>query len=48
MDFIGHQVVFDVGGKKVRVIEKIEYGIKIVIVTHVLIQSEYDRGKWKE
>jgi mRNA interferase HigB len=49
VDFVGKQVVFDIGGNKVRIITKIVYGIlQIVNVTHVLSHSEYDKKKWKE
>ncbi|MEI8347478.1 MAG: type II toxin-antitoxin system HigB family toxin [Pseudomonadota bacterium] len=48
VDFVGNQTVFDVGGNKVRAITKIGYGIKIILVTHVLKHSEYDKNKWKE
>lgn len=48
VDFVGTQTVFDVAGNKVRAITKIEFGIKIVLVTHVLTHKEYDKDKWKE
>ena len=48
VDFVNHQVVFDVGGNKVRAITKIQYGVKIVLVTHVLTHADYDKNKWKE
>ena len=48
VDFVGNQAVFDVGGNKVRTITKIEYGHKIVLITHVLTHTEYDKEKWKE
>jgi mRNA interferase HigB len=48
VDFIGTQAVFDVGGNKVRTITKIEYGLKVVLVTHILTHTEYDKNKWKE
>ena len=48
VDFVGKQTVFDVGGNKVRVITKLEYGLRIVLVTHVLTHQEYDRKRWKE
>lgn len=48
VDFVGNQTVFDVGGNKVRAITKIEFGVKIVLVTHVLTHKEYDKEKWKE
>ena len=48
VDFVGQQVVFDVGGNKIRTITKIEYGIKLVLITHCLTHKEYDKNKWKE
>ena len=48
VDFVGVQTVFDIGGNKVRTITKIEFGVKIVLVTHVLTHNEYDKDKWKE
>ena len=48
VDFVSHQTVFDVAGNKVRAITKIEFGVKVVLVTHVLTHKEYDKDKWKE
>ena len=48
VSFVGGQTVFDVGGNKVRAITKIEFRVKVVLVTHVLTHSEYDKNKWKE
>lgn len=48
VDFVGIQAVFDVGGNKIRTITKIEYGTKIVLVTHVLSHAEYDKNKWRD
>lgn len=48
VDFVGSQTVFDVGGNKVRAITKIEFSVKIVLVTHFLTHKEYDKEKWKE
>lgn len=47
-DAVGGKTVFNVGGNKVRTITEIQYGIAMVIVTHVLTHEEYDRGKWKD
>ncbi|MBI2337235.1 MAG: type II toxin-antitoxin system HigB family toxin [Deltaproteobacteria bacterium] len=46
-DYIKGKTVFNIGGNKVRTITMIEYGISTLIITHVLIHAEYDRGKWK-
>lgn len=48
VDFVGGQTVFDVGGNKERAITKISFGVKVVLVTHVLTHSDYDKNKWKE
>lgn len=48
VDFVGNQAVFDVGGNKVRAITKLQYGLQIVLVTHVLTHKEYDKDKWSE
>jgi mRNA interferase HigB len=45
VDFVGEQIVFDVGGNKVRTITKVSFGIKIVLITHVLTHVEYDKNK---
>lgn len=46
--FVGKQTVFDVHGNKIRLISKIEYGVKILFITHVLDHATYDKEKWKE
>ena len=48
VDFVGNQTVFDVGGNKIRAITKVEFGVKVVLITHVLTHNEYDKDKWKE
>lgn len=48
VDFVGNQAVFDVGGNKIRAITKLQYGIQLVLVTHVLTHEEYDKNKWRE
>ena len=48
VDFVGGQTVFDVGGNKVRSITKIAYGVKVVLVTHILTHVEYDKDKLKK
>lgn len=47
-DAVGGKTVFNVSGNKVRTITEIQYGIAMVIITHVLTHAEYDRGKWKD
>jgi len=48
VDFVGKQIVFDVGGNKIRAIGKAQYQIFILIITHVLTHAEYDKNKWRE
>ena len=49
VDFVGKQVVFDIGGNKARIVAKTVYGIlQIVNITHVMDHAEYDKNKWKE
>ena len=49
VDFVGKQVVFDIGGNKARIIAKIVYGVlQIVNVSHVMDHAEYDKKKWME
>ena len=45
VDFVRNQTVFDAGGNKVRAITKIAFGVKVVIVTHVLTHTEYEKDK---
>ena len=46
--FVKDQTVFDVGGNKIRAITRIQFGLSIILVTHVLTHSEYDANKWKD
>ena len=48
VDFVGSHTVFDVAGNKVRAIAKVEFGIQVVLITHVLTHDEYDKGKWRD
>lgn len=47
-DAVEGKTVFNVGGNKIRTITQIQYGIALVIITHVLTHKEYDAGKWKK
>lgn len=47
-DYVDGKTVFNVGGNKIRTITVIEYGIRQVIITHVLTHEEYDLNKWKD
>jgi mRNA interferase HigB len=46
-DFIGDKTVFDIGGKKDRLIAYVHYRANIVYVKHVLTHAEYNKGDWK-
>jgi len=48
VDIVGRQTVFDVGGNKVRVITQVQFGVKVVLVTHILTHNEYNKDKWKD
>lgn len=48
VDFVGEQVVFDVGGNKIRAITKVGFGVRVVLITHVMTHKDYDKNKWKE
>jgi mRNA interferase HigB len=47
-DYVKEKTVFNLGGNKIRAITVIEYGIRQVIITHVLTHAEYDQAKWKD
>jgi mRNA interferase HigB len=40
--------VFNIGGKKYRLITSIHFNRGKVYIRHVLTHSEYDRGDWKK
>lgn len=48
VDVVGGQIVFDIGGNKVRAITKIEFGVKAVLVMYVLTHTKYDKNRWRE
>jgi len=41
-------VIFNIGGKKFRLIAAIHYDIKKVFVLRFMTHAEYSKGKWKE
>lgn len=47
-DQVARFTVFDIGGNKYRLIAAIHYNRRRVYIRHVLIHTEYDKGKWKE
>ena len=47
-DRFGDCIIFNIGGKKFRLIAGVEYDAGIVTVKHVLTHAQYDRDKWKK
>lgn len=47
-DHVGRCVIFDIGGKKYRLIAVIHFDRNRLFVRHVLTHAEYDEGKWKD
>jgi mRNA interferase HigB len=47
-DFVGPRTVFNIAGKKYRMIARVNYQSQPVFVLHLLTHSEYDKGDWKE
>jgi mRNA interferase HigB len=39
--------VFNIGGNKFRLIARIEYRSRTIVVEHILTHAEYDKGRWK-
>jgi mRNA interferase HigB len=46
-DLVGKCTVFNIGGKKYRVITKIYYMEQTVLIRGIYTHPEYDRGAWK-
>ena len=46
-DLVGNLVVFNIAGKKFRLITAIHFNTGTVYVRDVLTHSEYDKGRWK-
>ena len=47
-DYVGRLTVFNIGGKKYRLIVAIRYDKGRAFIRHVLTHSEYDRSDWKQ
>ena len=45
--FVDGKTGFNIGGNKYRLISRINYQLKTVLVTHVLTHKEYGKDKWK-
>ena len=47
-DRVGNLTVFNIGGKKARLIAAIHYNQRKVYIRVVLTHEKYNRSKWKE
>ncbi len=47
-DKVGKFIVFNIGGKKYRLIVSIHFNRNKVYIRHVLTHPEYDKGAWKK
>jgi mRNA interferase HigB len=47
-DLVGCCTVFNIGGRKYRLVAIINYGTQVVYVRHVLTHAEYDKERWKD
>ena len=45
---VGNCVVFNIGGKKYRLLTRVLFPSHKVFILKVMTHSEYDDGKWKE
>lgn len=46
-DKVGDLVVFNIGGKKYRLVASVHFNRGKVYIRHVLTHAEYGRGAWK-
>lgn len=46
-DFVAPFTVFNIKGKKYRLITIVEYGAQIISLEQCLTHSQYNKGKWK-
>lgn len=46
-DVVSEKIVLDCCGNNVRIIGRIDYGLSLLFIIHVLTHKEYDKGKWK-
>lgn len=46
-DIVGKCIVFNIGGNKYRLVTKINFTSKVVLIRNVMTHREYDKGKWK-
>jgi mRNA interferase HigB len=47
-DRVGDCIVFNIAGKKFRLIASVDYDDQVVQIKQVLTHAEYNRDKWKK
>jgi mRNA interferase HigB len=47
-DLVGRRTVYNIAGKKYRLIARVNYQTQRVFVLYILTHAEYDRGDWKQ
>ena len=47
-DLVGRCTVFNVHGKRYRLIARVNYEHRTVYILHILTHEEYNRGDWKD
>lgn len=47
VDPVPPQTVFDIAGNKYRLIARVDYENGVILISHVLTHSEYDKNKWR-
>lgn len=46
-DVVGPYTVFNIAGNRFRLIAKIDYRAKLILIRGILTHKEYDKGLWK-
>jgi len=47
-DAVGDLTLFNIGGNKYRLVARVDYRARLVLVRAVLTHRDYDRGGWKK
>ena len=47
-DAVGLLTVFNIAGKKYRLIVKIDYRSRLILMKNILTHAEYNKGVWKK
>ena len=47
-DVVGPYTVFNIAGNRFRLIAKIDYRAKLILIRGILTHKEYDKGLWKK